>query len=94
MFEENEFGKPISQDLSAIIRRNTEKNDLANVASASGISFSTIRDVVYRTNSVTKTNEAAITELIKIAFNNSLAQQLQAEGDKKFLNRMLRCESE
>jgi cyanate lyase len=90
MLKENNYGKPISEKLSAIIRRNSTKDDFANVASITGISFSTIRDVVYRTNSLTKTNSKAIRSLLNIAFENSLARQLQAEGDKIFLNRILR----
>jgi len=90
MFEENDFGKPINENLSIILRRNTAKDDLANVALITGISFSTIRDVVYRTNSLTKLNSKAVTALIEIAFENSLAHQLQAGGDKQFLNKLLK----
>ncbi len=89
MFNEDHYGKPIDERLSITLRRNTTKDDYANVASRTSISFSTIRDVVYRTNSLTKGNSKAIKALIRIAFDNSLARQLQAEGDKKFLNRML-----
>ncbi len=90
MFEEKDYGKPIGEKLSAVLRRNTTKDNLANIASITGISFSTIRDVVYRTNSLTKSNSKAIHSLTSIAFENSLARQLQAEGDKIFLNRILR----
>ncbi|NHF60291.1 hypothetical protein FK220_013135 [Flavobacteriaceae bacterium TP-CH-4] len=88
-FNEEDFGKPIDERLSTTLRRNTTKNDYANVAGRTNISFSTIRDVIYRTNSLTKGNSKAIQALIKIAFDNSLAKQLQAEGDKKYLNRLL-----
>lgn len=90
MFENSDFGKPINEKLSIILRRNTSKNDLANVAIITGISFSTIRDVLYRTNSLTRANSKAVFALVEIAFNNSLAYQLQAEGDKQFLNRLLK----
>ncbi len=89
MFQEDEYGKPINEKLSAILRRNTTKDDFANIASHTNISFSTIRDVVYRTNSLTKSNSKAIKHLLKIAFENSLAKQLQAESDKIFLDRKL-----
>lgn len=89
MFKKEDFGKPITEKLSIILRRNSTKDDYANIAAATNISFSTIRDVVYRTNSLTSANSIAITELIRIAFENSLARQLQAEGDKKFLNNFL-----
>ena len=89
MFKKDEFGKPISEKLSLTLRRNTTKDDLADVASVANVSFSTIRDVVYRTNSLTKSNAKAIQKLIRKAFDNSLATQLQAEGDKKYLDRLL-----
>jgi len=89
IFSEEDYGKPISEKLSIILRRNTTKDDFANVATRTNISFSTIRDVVYRTNSLTKSNSKAINALIKVAFDNSLALQLQAEGDKIFLNGFL-----
>lgn len=89
MFDPEEYGKPISERLSIILRRNTTKDDFANVAVITNVSFSTIRDVIYRTNSLTYSNSKAIRELIKIAFDNSLARQLQAENDKHFLNKLL-----
>jgi len=85
MFKKDDYGKPINERLSQTLRRNTSKDDFANVATHTNVSFSTIRDVIYRTNSLTRSNAKAITELIRIAFDNSLATQLQAEGDKKFL---------
>lgn len=90
MFEEEEFGKPISEKLSIILRRNTSKDDFANVAALTNVSFSTIRDVVYRTNSLTKSNSKAINLLLQTAFENSLARQLQATSDKIFLDQILR----
>lgn len=89
MFKEENYGKPINERLSSTLRRNTTKDDFANIAALTDISFSTIRDVVYRTNSLTKSNSKAINAIIKIAFDNSLATQLLAEGDKHFLNKLL-----
>ncbi|MFK5972064.1 MAG: hypothetical protein QM485_02175 [Flavobacteriaceae bacterium] len=89
MLKEENYGKPLNEQLSIILRRNSSKNDYANIAAYTSISFSTIRDVVYRTNSLTKSNSKAIREIIKVAFDNSLARQLLAEGDKQFLNKLL-----
>ncbi|WP_299533826.1 hypothetical protein [Ulvibacterium sp.] len=89
MFTEQDYGRPINEKLSLTLRRNTTKDDFANVATFTGVSFSTIRDVVYRTNSLTKSNARAIEELLRIAFDNSLARQLLAEGDKHYLNKFL-----
>lgn len=87
MFEESDYGKPISEKLSTILRRNTGKEDYANIAARTSISFSTIRDVVYRTNSLTKSNSKALKVLVQTAFENALERQLQAENDKLFLDK-------
>jgi predicted DNA-binding protein YlxM (UPF0122 family) len=89
MFQEQDFGKPLGEQLSIILRRNCSKDDLANIAARTNVSFSTIRDVIYRTNSLTKSNSKAIKLLIHTAFENSFARQLQAEGDKLFLDQFL-----
>ncbi|WP_318311163.1 hypothetical protein [Flagellimonas crocea] len=89
IFKEEDYGKPISERLSEVLRRNTTKNDFANISIQSNVSFSTIRDVVYRTNSLTKLNAKAISLLIHAAFENSFAYKLQAEGDILFLGELL-----
>lgn len=89
MLSEENYGKPINENLSSVIRRNTTKDDYADISTRTNISFSTIRDVAHRTNSLTKSNSKAIFLLIEIAFNNSLGRQLQAEGDKIFLNKII-----
>jgi len=90
IFKEEDYGKPIIETLSEVLRRNTSKNDFANIAIQSNVSFSTIRDVVYRTNSLTKLNAKAISLLIHAAFENSFAYKLQAEGDIMYLDNLLK----
>lgn len=90
IFNEDDFGRPISERLSEILRRNTSKNDLANIAIQSEVSFSTIRDVIYRTNSLTKVNAMAISLLIHAAYENSIGYKLRAEEDIMFLGRLLK----
>jgi len=90
MFEKEDYGKPINAGLSEILRRTTSKDDIANVSLRSNVSFSTIRDVIYRTNSLTKSNSKAIALLVHVAFENAFAQKLQAEGDIMYLDSMLK----
>lgn len=90
IFEKEDYGRPISETLSIILRRNVTKNDYANIAIKSNVSFSTIRDVVYRSNSLTKSNANAICLLIHAAFENSIAHKLRSEGDIMFLNQLLK----
>ncbi len=89
MFKSEDYGKPLNARLSEILRRTTSKDDIANVSLRSNVSFSTIRDVIYRTNSLTKSNSKAIALLVHVAFENALAQKLQAEGDIMYLDGML-----
>ncbi len=88
MLSKENYGKPINEKLSTVLRRNTSKNDFADISAKTNVSFSTIRDVVYRTNSLTKANSVAILFLIERAFNNALGKQLLAEGDKLFLHKI------
>src|SRR5690606_34937301 len=90
LFTNDDYGKPISEQLSEIIRRNVSKNDYANIAMNSNVSFSTIRDVVYRTNSLTKGNAKAISMLIQKAYENSIDQKHRAEADHFFLGGLLK----
>ncbi|AWX44610.1 hypothetical protein HME9304_01613 [Flagellimonas maritima] len=90
IFLDKDYGKPISERLSIILRRNTSKKDYADIAIRSNVSFSTIRDVIYRTNSLTKVNAKAISLLIHAAYENSIAHKLQAEGDILFLDNLLK----
>ena len=90
IFSKEDYGKPISEQLSIVIRRNVTKDDYADIASKGSVSFSTIRDVVYRTNSLTKTNAKAISLLIHTAFENSIAYKLQADGDILYLDGLLK----
>ncbi|TMU54987.1 hypothetical protein [Flagellimonas algicola] len=90
MFTKSDFGKPIGEELSTILRRNLNKDNLANIAAGCGISYSTVRDLVYRTNSLTEGNSMALALLIHAALENSVARRLQSEGDIMFLDALLK----
>lgn len=90
MFSKSDFGKPISEDLSTILRRNLNKNHIANIAAKSNVGFSTIRDVVYRTNSLTESNAEAIMLLVHAAFEDSVAYKLRTESDIHFSDALLK----
>lgn len=69
------YGQPINQDLSNALRDNISVEDIADIAIKGGVSASTLRDVMYRRNSVTKNNEKAISMLIDRALKNSVASK-------------------
>lgn len=90
IFLAEDYGKPINEQLSKILRRNVSKNDYANIAAQSKVSFSTLRDVVYRTNSLTKGNARGVSLLIHAALENCTGFKLQAEDDIVALNKLLK----
>jgi len=70
MFTADDYGKPISQELSETLREYTSKDDRSDVSTQTGVSLSSIRDVMYRNNSLTESNSRAIIMLSAIAKEN------------------------
>ncbi len=85
LFKEEDYKNIISKELSDVILRNTEKSDYAEAISLTGISKYTIRDVVYRYNSLTHNNAKGIEAFARIAFRNARKKELQAIHDQEFL---------
>lgn len=71
LFDKEHYGKPISEKLSDYLKKYTNSNDRANAATISGVGTSTIRDVMYRNNSLTEENSKGIIELMRIAIKNA-----------------------
>lgn len=85
LFEKKDFGKTISQKLSAYIKTHTGKVDHAEVASELGVSPSTIRDVIYRTNVLTERSAPAIIEMMRRAIKNCDQSINDSREAKEFL---------
>ena len=62
---------------------------MADIASRTGVSISTIRDVTYRTNNLTKGNAIAILELMKVAVKNCSQTIYEAKNAKDYLLEVL-----
>lgn len=92
LFEEHHYGSPISEELSEIIRRYTTSRDIAEVARNEKAGTSTIRDVLYYRNSLTKKNADAIIEMAKIAFHNCMNQRKQTEKDAEFFAKEIKVQ--
>lgn len=90
LFEEKHYGSPISEKLSEIIRRYTDKDDIADTSRRTDISVSTIRDVIYRRNSLTENNSGAIVAMAGIAFRNCLDSRQQADEDTEYFAKELK----
>ncbi len=84
--DETNYGKPISKELSEYLRDYASLDDRANVAERMDVKLSTIRNVVYRTNTLTKDNVKAIEELIIIAVHNCEQVIIDAKKAKQYLN--------
>ncbi|GAB1856762.1 hypothetical protein MHTCC0001_15980 [Flavobacteriaceae bacterium MHTCC 0001] len=70
VFTNEDYGELIGEQLSKYLKKTTDVNDRVRVHKKTGVGTSTIRDVVYRRNRLTKDNAIAIVELIKIAKQN------------------------
>lgn len=89
LFENEHFGKPISVQLSEHLKANISKNDLADVATKTDVSISTVRDVMYRNNGLTENNSTAIVELVKIAIANCHNMIGETRRAKSFLEKLI-----
>lgn len=83
------FGCPISEDLSLHLKRYTTNKDWADVSVKTRVGTSTIRDVIYRNNALTKNNSKAIIELAMVALQNCKSEINDAETSIRELNEML-----
>jgi len=93
LFQEENYGKPISEKLSEYLRAYTDKDDRANVSSETGVSVSTIRDVSYRNNMVTGGNAVAMIALMKIAVVNCTNKIQHAKKAKDYMMQNIPVES-
>ena len=80
-FNENDYGIPIPKSLTDKLKRWTVSDDIRQVARNTGVSVSTIKYVMYGTNSLTKDNSKAIIELYHLAKINAKKKKQQAEID-------------
>lgn len=67
ILKDEQFGNPISEKLSNYLRQYTDKDDRADVSIQTGVGTSTIRNVVFRSNTLTEDNSRAIVALVEIA---------------------------
>ena len=83
------FGCPISENLSLRLKTHTSNKDWADVSVKTRVGTSTIRDVIYRNNALTKNNSKAIIELAMVALQNCKNEIHNAESSIRELNQML-----
>lgn len=90
ILKDEKFGNPISEELSNYLRKYTDKDDISNAAIETGVGRSTVRNVVYRSNTLTEGNSIAIIALIDIAITNCELAIESAEQTIKGLRKTLK----
>lgn len=86
------LGCPITEELSDLLKKYTDSNDRADVSFKTRVGTSTIRDVVYRTNTLTESNSKAIRELTIVALKNCAHQIKESSSNVKQLEGFLKSE--
>lgn len=66
-----EIGKPITEEQKSLLHRLLNTQDLIDVSTEVSVSYSTVRHLFYRTQSVTEENRAAVYKMINKAFQKS-----------------------
>ncbi len=85
MFTQKDYAKPIPENMSIVIRRYTNRDDMANAAAVGDVSPSLVKQVVFRISNLTKNNSAAIEVLAKTALANCENSITGATEDRDFL---------
>ena len=83
-----EFGNPISEKLSNLLRSHITKDDRANVSTTTGIGSSTVRNIVFRSTTLTEDNSKAAIELVNVAIKNcetTIANANKAKHELKLI---------
>lgn len=89
LFDKTHIGKPISELLAKYLKEWTTQQDRINVCRKTGVGLSTIRDVVYKGNSLTDNNSVAIIELMKIAVANCNDRIQFAKKAKTYIEKVI-----
>ena len=81
MIGDPEFlNKVISIELAEYLKKHTQSFEWHDAAAKAKISFSTVRNLVYRIVPITEGNKDAVIELMKVAIKNAM---LSRENDTK-----------
>ena len=64
-------GFPITKPMKNILHKILDTQDLMEVAQRSGVSYSTVRNIYYRTQTITLNNKIVVYKLLNAAFAKS-----------------------
>lgn len=85
LFNKEHFGKRISDELSQILRKNTNQYDRMECATANDISESSLRQIVYRMHSLSYNNHQAVIDLMRKALSNIRENKHLLDQSEDFL---------
>ncbi|WP_440881439.1 hypothetical protein [Tenacibaculum sp. C7A-26P2] len=66
-----EIGKPITEEQKSLLHRLLDTKDLVDISATVDVSYSTVRSIYYRTQTITEDNKEAIYKMINKAFEKS-----------------------
>lgn len=90
LFSESDFSKPIDEKLSACLRRNTGKEDRADISNSTNVGLSSLQNTVFRQSNLTVNNSRAVEALAFRAIENCEKCISQAKEDKRQLETLLK----
>ncbi len=82
-------GSPITEDQKKLFHRLLTINDLIEISTQVEVSYSTVRNLFYRTQSVTEENKEAVIKMIARAFEKTEDSLIYFEKAKSELKQML-----
>ena len=65
------IGQPITQNLKSLLHRLLTTQDLIDISTEANVSYSTVRAIYYRTQTITNDNLIAVEKMIQKAFEKS-----------------------
>ncbi len=77
-----QFGSIISKKLSEFIQKYSTTDDRKEISRSTGISYSTVRYLINRSNSLTEDNSVALIAMIEKSIENCQKVSLESERDE------------
>ncbi|MBS3993163.1 MAG: hypothetical protein KGZ87_05560 [Bacteroidetes bacterium] len=82
-------GNPITEEQKSIFHRLLTTNDLIDISTKVNVSYSTVRNIFYRTQSITEENKEVVAKMISKSFEKTEDALIYFEKAKSELKQML-----
>lgn len=87
IFEQEHFGKVISDKLSMYLKQYTSNEDVKDISSSTSVGTSTIQKVRDRDRNLTECNSEAIVQLMRVAIQNANKYRREATKAINYLKK-------